>query len=660
MGRWLCCHPMPVNSSGGCARPRVGVGRWRLLAVAVAALVAAGCTGGSGDGAATSPDEGGGTDTVPAPAGIETEAGEAVPRAVEQRPLVNWEFIAAEDLDVQAGPVFAPTLFGFVQGRFIAVGGGYQPDGEVGEWLQHSWYSTDGQRWELGGMALAAESTGVRIEVRALVPTPDRLFAVGRQSLSGPGGLPMLSTEVSAYESTDGVVWRLADVADLAPVLDASRIGSTNGFPCRHTTRTAVDHTDDERWVDACSTVVVCDEWPDCGEVLAGRGFGTEGEVVTIADGQGPTWVRNFGEALMASTTDLTTGDGGVSDEHWRSDDHGATWYPIETTTNIAYSHPAAVGSDLDLPYVLPPDGSPVVLGNVAATLTLDSSGGFEVRLPSAWMTPDGGRTWHVENFPGYAPFPTLTDLAGGGRYLIAAGGVTQEPYEEAVGIFLGTVDVDHPLVDAARLVEPDPPPVDVDALAGLDRFLDEPLDRGEEPSSSDSASSPSSASPSAEAVLGMTVPSGACQQGPTSDPVRLSDGVAQHDGASLWIETGQPGQMLVGDLDGDGTDDAVAIVNCTFGGNAVFQAVILWTAGDEPRDIWPQMNDGAVELVGDGYVALVRSVELDGDTLVVDWLGSLPGDARCCPSLPVSSRFEMVADVDGEGEFVQHDVVDG
>jgi hypothetical protein len=254
-------------------------------------------------------------------------------------------------------------------------------------------------------------------------------------------------------------------------------------------------------------------------------------------------------------------------------------------------------------------------------------------------VTPDGGRTWQIENFPSYGSFPQMTKLAGGGRHLIAGASLSGVTLE-TVGIFLGTVDTDHPAVEADRLVEPDPPNLDLATPSTTE------ADATEE--------SPNVAT--GDDVLNMTVPAGACQ-GISGSAVELSNGDGQADGVSVWIAADVPGQVASGDLDGDGAEESVVIVNCSAGGNSIFQSVFVVPAGAAPVDIWSAVNDNASDLIGQGYVDFVTGIELDGGAMVIDWVGALPGDPSCCPSVRASSRFEWNG---GTIRFVSHTPVGG
>jgi len=141
--------------------------------------------------------------------------------------------------------------------------------------------------------------------------------------------------------------------------------------------------------------------------------------------------------------------------------------------------------------------------------------------------------------------------------------------------------------------------------------------------------------------AMSLVVPGDACER-VGGAPLQLDNGTASADGFSAWIDEQVPDHVLVVDLNRDGSDDVAAVVNCLAGGNAVFQSVLIWTAGDRPRDIWPVLSDRAADLYGDGYLALVEGLEWDGSELTIRWLASVDGDPRCCPSFSGTTWFTV------------------
>jgi hypothetical protein len=117
---------------------------------------------------------------------------------------------------------------------------------------------------------------------------------------------------------------------------------------------------------------------------------------------------------------------------------------------------------------------------------------------------------------------------------------------------------------------------------------------------------------------------------GTQSGPVQLVAGVWQGasfdvDGASRPEVDLAGGNPLVGDLDGDGDDDAIVVLTEQLGGSGIFVylAAVVETDG--------VLSNVATVLLGDRVG--ISSLEIDNGTVVADLVVAGPGDTACCPT---------------------------
>lgn len=88
----------------------------------------------------------------------------------------------------------------------------------------------------------------------------------------------------------------------------------------------------------------------------------------------------------------------------------------------------------------------------------------------------------------------------------------------------------------------------------------------------------------------------------------------------------------LAGDLDGDGLEEAVALLAASGGGTGEnLYLAVVGSAGDAPRQL-------AIALVGDRVK--VRDARLDSNVVTLDVLQSGPEDPMCCPGELATRRW--------------------
>jgi heat shock protein HslJ len=122
-------------------------------------------------------------------------------------------------------------------------------------------------------------------------------------------------------------------------------------------------------------------------------------------------------------------------------------------------------------------------------------------------------------------------------------------------------------------------------------------------------------------------------------EPVQLVDGRYEGEpfvegGASRPSAGVAPEFRLVGDLDGNGVDEAVVLLWKSSGGSGTFNYVAV--AGRRGDDV---VNLGTAPL---GDRVQVRAARVVGGTVELDVLQAGPDDAACCPSQTATRTFAL------------------
>jgi heat shock protein HslJ len=106
--------------------------------------------------------------------------------------------------------------------------------------------------------------------------------------------------------------------------------------------------------------------------------------------------------------------------------------------------------------------------------------------------------------------------------------------------------------------------------------------------------------------------------------------GSASRPGAELM-----PGFRLADDLDGDGREEAAALLSAWGGGSGTFTHLVVAAGGhDGPAQV-------AVADLGDRVQ--VRSGRLEDGAIVLAMVQHGPGDAACCPTMKVVRRWRLI-----------------
>jgi len=150
--------------------------------------------------------------------------------------------------------------------------------------------------------------------------------------------------------------------------------------------------------------------------------------------------------------------------------------------------------------------------------------------------------------------------------------------------------------------------------------------------------------------------PGSACSEGLRfSPPSRIP--VAE--GASQVLDLAQLTQLTVdphvayGDVTGDGVDDAVVHVTCSYGANGAEDSVHVWTLEDD-RLVHVAQLDEAPSTDDDAPPPAVKAVSASDGDVVVTWSSYADDDAHCCPTRQTRQSYRLDDDeLDVVGEPV-------
>jgi len=115
---------------------------------------------------------------------------------------------------------------------------------------------------------------------------------------------------------------------------------------------------------------------------------------------------------------------------------------------------------------------------------------------------------------------------------------------------------------------------------------------------------------------------------------VRLTDGKYQSGSGSDIHSVGMAEPIGLGDLNGDGLDDAVVVLGENMGGSGTFESLVVVVN----RDGVP-VQSGSVEL---GDRVGINAITIQNLRVTVDQTVHGPQDPFCCPTVPVSETFRL------------------
>ncbi len=126
----------------------------------------------------------------------------------------------------------------------------------------------------------------------------------------------------------------------------------------------------------------------------------------------------------------------------------------------------------------------------------------------------------------------------------------------------------------------------------------------------------------------------------PASGKAKLTDGryfEAYEPGSASGVHLTLREHLALADLNGDGIDDAVVILEASGGGSGTFRylAAVLNERG-QPRHV-------ASALLGDRV--RIESLAIEAGQIVVQLIGHGPGDGQCCPTQEQTHAFRLEGD---------------
>jgi hypothetical protein len=121
-------------------------------------------------------------------------------------------------------------------------------------------------------------------------------------------------------------------------------------------------------------------------------------------------------------------------------------------------------------------------------------------------------------------------------------------------------------------------------------------------------------------------------------------------DGQSQVLDLAELTQLVVdpavayGDVDGDGSEDAVVHVTCTYGANGAEDTVSVWSLDGD--DVVQRASiDGPPSDLGSDLPPAVQAVQASGGDVVVTWSMYAEGDPRVAPSQHAQVTYELDGD---------------
>ena len=112
---------------------------------------------------------------------------------------------------------------------------------------------------------------------------------------------------------------------------------------------------------------------------------------------------------------------------------------------------------------------------------------------------------------------------------------------------------------------------------------------------------------------------------------VQLQDGVLSR-GLEMWR---LHDQFAIGDLDGDGIDDAAVVLSYSGGGSGTFFSLLaLINEEGEPLHV-------ASASLGDRI--RINSLTIEEAIIILDVVAHGPDDAMCCPMLELARKYELI-----------------
>jgi hypothetical protein len=137
--------------------------------------------------------------------------------------------------------------------------------------------------------------------------------------------------------------------------------------------------------------------------------------------------------------------------------------------------------------------------------------------------------------------------------------------------------------------------------------------------------------------------PGDACAGGPVQAPqvISVAGGESGLLDSAHVVELQVDGDVVYGDVDGDGLDEAVVHTVCAFGANGAIDNIQVWDVDSGVALAKATVGEPPESLTG-RFPPAVKDVQVVDGTLEVTWTHYADDEPQCCPSLETTLRYQV------------------
>lgn len=128
---------------------------------------------------------------------------------------------------------------------------------------------------------------------------------------------------------------------------------------------------------------------------------------------------------------------------------------------------------------------------------------------------------------------------------------------------------------------------------------------------------------------------------GTVPDTIRVSEGTSGLLDEERFARVLVDNNVVYGDIDGDGQDEAVVHTVCAYGANGAADTIEVWDFEAGTPTPVASVGEPPLAVTGDLPPA-VKSIVVEGEELVVTWTSYSETDPNCCPSLQTVMRYAL------------------